>query len=126
MEYLIAFNFTADTSSGIKAQLNITDSNSFDLNQGVQLQQYWPTVPMPPLNMATINAKGISIATQDGGSSGQQGIRITLQVSANGSALNGNIPFPGGPQVGVSYQFVGYPSQGSLQVGNFSIPFPSS
>jgi hypothetical protein len=126
MEYLIAFNFTAEAADGITAQLNLTDSNSFEFDRGVQVQQYWPTIPVPPLKSATVGAKGISILTQDGGSSGQQGIRVTLQVSANGSTLSGNIPFMGGPQVGVSYQFVGYANQGSLQVGNFSIPFPSS
>lgn len=125
-EFLVAFNFSANAAEGVAAQLNITDSNAFLFDKGIQLQPYWSQIPVPPLNFATVTGKSISITTHDGGASGQQGIRVTLAVSANGSTLSGNVPYVGGPQVSISYQFVGYDSQGSLQVGNFSIPFPSS
>jgi hypothetical protein len=124
-EYLIAFNFSATTPEGISAQLNITDSNAFLFDKGIQLQPFWAQIPLPPLNFASVNGKSLSISTHDGGSTGQQGIRITLAVSANGPVLSGNIPYAGGPEVSVSYQFLGYSDQGLLAAGNFSIPFPS-
>lgn len=124
--FVLAFNFSADASAGLIAQLNLTDSNTFLLDKGIQLQPVWSQIPMPPLNFASINAKSIAITAHDGEASAQQGVRVTLTVSANGSTLSGNVPFGGGPQLSVSYQFVGYSSQGTLQVGNFSIPFPTS
>ena len=126
MQFTMAFNFSAENSAGIIAQLNLTDSNTFMLDQGVQLQPYWSSIPVPPLNFLSLKAKSISVSTANGGESGQQGIRVTLVVTANGSTLSGNIPYGGGPQVAVSYQFVGYADQGSLPVGAFSIPFPTS
>lgn len=125
-EFLLAFNFSTDSADGMNAQLTITGANSFLLDKGIQLQPLWPQLPVPPLNFVTLQGRSISIQTHDGGATQQQGVRVTLAVSANGDALTGNLPFSGGPAVSVSYQFVGYASQGSLSVGDFSIPFPNS
>jgi hypothetical protein len=123
--FLIAFSFSEQSARGIAPQLNLTDSNNFVLDKGIQLQPIWAQIPVPPLNFVTVASKSISINTANGGVTGQQGVRVTLAVSANGSSLSGNIP-ASGSDVGIQYQFIGYDAQGSLSVGNFTIPFPSS
>lgn len=125
-EFLLAINFTANSPEGMVAQWRITDDNSFLFDQGVQLQPYWPGTTAPPLKFVTIDAKSVAFTADGGGASAQQGVRVTLAVSAKGPTLSGNIPYLAGPEVGVSYQFLGFKNMGSLGVGDFSIPFPSS
>lgn len=126
MQFTIAFNLVVNQSTlGLKSNIQLTDNNEFIMTDSKNIQvQPSGTVAIPPLVFMSIGSKEIAVSAAENPSSDRQSIRITLPVTAEGSTLQGNLPFSG-VEVSVTYQFIGYSDSGSLSVGSFSIPFPT-
>jgi hypothetical protein len=131
MDYTVAFTFTtSNTTDTLVAQLILNGGNAISLSSNHQIQVQAPVASWAAaLNSLVVaqpsNSQQPSIAlsavTNKGGN--QQCVKVIVPVKPGGPNLTGNYPFSG-VTVNLQYQFIGYENQGSIQVGDFSIPFP--
>jgi len=128
MEFLVAFTFTTayDTDT-LAAQLIINGGNIITLssNQQIQIQSAAPLASFfvaQPKNQAQ---PSIALQAMSNVSHAQQSVKVVVPIQPEGANLTGNFPF-NGVTVNLQYQFIGYASAGSIAVGDFSIPFPTS
>jgi hypothetical protein len=122
-QFTVIFTFVGNSNQGLSAALRFNGTTTIILSGENTIQIQGEGGPIPPLNSFNVGASMIAFeAPLEVGT--QPALRVLVSVNCNDVNLTGSYSSNGMP-ASLSYQFLGFPLNGPIPVGDFSLTLPS-